>query len=306
MYVDKRRTWFAIVTLGGAALPNIWGRVLLVSALSVIVTGLYADVPVLHYSLTTTPFVMAGLPLSIFLGFRNTASYDRFWEARRQWGALVNTSRSFTRQLLTLIEGDDAEIPAFRADLVHLLIGYVHAFRHHLRGTDSSATLERVIGAEETLRLQGEMNVPIAILQRLGDRLLEARKKDWINPFHVPVLEGSLTALTDIQGACERIKSTPIPYSYTVLMHRIVGAYCTLLPFGLDDALGWGTPAVVMFISYALFGLDAIGDEIEQPFGLDRNDLPLSTLSRMIEANLRVRLGEPPPTLFEPRDGVLP
>ena len=312
MYVDKRRSWLAIVTLGGVALPRIWGRTLAVSLLSVAVTALYADVPALHYSLTTTPFVMLGLPLSIFLGFRNTASYDRFWEARKLWGALVNTSRTLTRQILTLIEpqpesaGTEQELGAFRTEMVHLLIGYVHAFRHHLRGSDMWPTLERILGAEEVMLLQSEPNVPIAILQRMADRLLEGRRKHWIHPFHVPVIEASFTALTDIQGACERIKSTPIPYSYTVLMHRIVGVYCTLLPFGLDDSIGWGTPAVVLFISYALFGLDAIGDEIEQPFGLDRNDLPLSTLSRMIEANLRVRIGEPPPALFEPRDGVLP
>ena len=310
MYVDKRRSWLAIVTLGGAALPRIWGRTVAVSVLSVVVTLLYADVPALHYSLTTTPFVMLGLPLSIFLGFRNTASYDRFWEARKQWGALVNTSRSLTRQILTFVEpqgeGTEQELTAYRTSLVHLLIGYVHGLRHHLRGSDPWSTLERILGAEEVMRLQSEANVPIAILQRIGDRLLEGRRKQWIHPFHAPVLEASLTSLTDIQGACERIKSTPIPYSYTVLMHRIVGVYCTLLPFGLDDTIGWGTPAVVLFISYALFGLDAIGDEIEQPFGLDRNDLPLSTISRMIEANLRVRVGEPPPALFEPRDGVLP
>jgi putative membrane protein len=306
MYVDKRRSWLAIVTLGGAALPRIWGRTVAVSLLSVVVTLLYADVPALHYSLTTAPFVMLGLPISIFLGFRNTASYDRFWEARKQWGALVNTSRSLTRQILTLVDADEAAVAGYRASLVHLLIGYVHALRHHLRGSDPWSTLERVLGAEEVMRLQSEPNIPIAILQRIGDRLLEGRRKGWIHPFHAPVLEASLTTLTDIQGACERIKSTPIPYSYTVLMHRIVGVYCTLLPFGLDDTIGWGTPAVVLVISYALFGLDAIGDEIEQPFGLDRNDLPLSTLSRMIEANLRVRISEPPPALFEPRDGVLP
>ncbi|MDB4940589.1 MAG: putative rane protein [Labilithrix sp.] len=305
MFVEKRSTWLTTVLLGGVALPNIWGRIAAVSILSVVVTALYAKVSWLHYSLTTAPFVMTGLPLGIFLGFRNNTAYDRFWEARKLWGGLVNTSRSLTRQVLTLVEAP-AEEPAFAADLVHLLIGYVHALRHHLRDSKPWETLTRVIGQDETERLAREPNVPIALVQRMGDRIAEARRRSWIHPLHVTVLEQSLVSLTDIQGACERIKSTPIPYSYTVLMHRIVAVYCTLLPFGLDDSLGWGTPVVTAFISYALFGLDAIGEEIEQPFGLDRNDLALSTISRMIENNLRVRLGEEPPKLFEARDGVLP
>lgn len=313
MFVEKRRTWLAIVALGGAALPRIWIRTLAVTALSVVVTSVYQSVPALHYSLTSTPFVLIGLPLGIFLGFRNNTAYDRFWEGRKLWGALVNTSRSLARQIITLVEPQPEaepttpeEIAACEAKVVHTLIGFVHALRHHLRDTDPSSTLARVVGEEEAAKLQGEHNVPIAVLQRLGDQIAEVRRRHWIHAFHVPVIEASLVSLTDIQGACERIKSTPIPYSYTVLMHRIVAVYCALLPFGLAETIGWATPAVVLLISYALLGLDAIGDEIEQPFGLDPNDLPLSTISRTIEADLRVRIGEPPPPRFAPRGGILP
>jgi ion channel-forming bestrophin family protein len=313
MFVEKRRSWLATVALGGVALPHIWSRTLVVTVLSVGVTVLYLRVPAVHYSLTSTPFVMIGVPLGIFLGFRNNTAYDRFWEGRKLWGGLVNTCRSLTRQIITLVEPQpEAEettpeaILAYEAKVVHMLIGYVHALRHHLRDTDPFATLSRVIGEEEVAKLQGEGNVPIAVLQRLGDQIADARRKHWIHAFHVPVIEASLVSLTDIQGACERIKSTPIPYSYTVLMHRIVAVYCVLLPFGLAETIGWATPAVVLLISYALFGLDAIGQEVEQPFGLDPNDLPLSTISRAIECNLRERIGEPPPKPFKPRNGILP
>jgi len=129
--------------------------------------------------------------------------------------------------------------------------------------------------------------------------------KGWLHPYFVPVLEGSLTSLTDIQGACERIKSTPIPYSYTVLIHRIVGGYCALLPFGLADTIGWATPLVVLCVAYSLFGLDAVGDELEQPFGFDANDLPLEFLSRNIERDLRCSLGEPVPPRIEAMGDVL-
>lgn len=313
MIVEKRHSWVATVALGGFALPHIWVRVLIVSVISVLVTVAHLEVPGLRFSISSVPFVLIGLPLGIFLGFRNNTAYDRFWEGRKLWGSLVNTSRSLTRQIVTLLEPQpDAEdkstaaLVAYEAKLVHMLIAFVHALRHHLRDSDVSPTLERILPPEEIAALRGDPNVPTAILHRMGQQLADARRKRWIDAFHVPVIEASLVSLTDIQGACERIKSTPIPYSYTVLMHRIVAMYCGLLPFGLAESIGWATPLVVLFVSYSLFGLDAIGDEIEQPFGLDPNDLPLSTISRAIEANLRRRIGEESPPLFEPRSGVLP
>jgi ion channel-forming bestrophin family protein len=313
MWVDKRRSWIATVALGGFALPHIWTRTLTVTGISVVVTVLYETVPRLHYSLTATPFSLIGFALGIYLGFRNNTAYDRFWEARKLWGSLVNTSRSLARQILTLPEvTHDAADPSaealrrFQVGFVHFVIGYAHALRHHLRDADPTRTLARILPEEEVTKLRELENVPLAILQRLGELAAEARRRGWLHAFHVPVVEGSLSALTDIQGGCERIKATPIPYSYTVLMHRLVGVYCTLLPLGLMDTVKWATPFVVLFISYTFFGLDAVGDEVEQPFGFQTNDLPLNAMSVTIERNLRERLGEsdlPPPVA--PRRGVL-
>ena len=159
---------------------------------------------------------------------------------------------------------------------------------------------------EEIARLDEESNRPVAILQTLGSHFAKAAREGRVDSYHLGLLENTLTDLTDIQGGCERIKSTPIPFSYTVLMHRIVGLYCLLLPLGLIKYIGTATPFVVAFVSYAFFGLDAIGDEIEQPFGKDVNDLPLSTISRMIEVNLRQRLGdENLPEMLKPVKGIL-
>jgi putative membrane protein len=254
------------------------------------------------------------LPLGIFLGFRNNTAYDRFWEGRKLWGALVNTSRSLTRQILTFIEPQaDADpekstpeaISDYENRFVHVVIAYVHALRHHLRDAPPWETLERILPKEEIDPLGDDENVPLALLHRMGELLVEARRRRWMDAYHVPVLEQSLVSLTDIQGACERIKTTPMPFSYTVLMHRIVGVYCTLLPFGLMDSVRWATPVVVLAISYCFFGLDAIGDELEQPFGLDTNDLPLKAISRNIERNLRKRIKEELPPPIKPQRGVL-
>lgn len=312
MWVEKKGSWLETVILGGFALPQIWWRTLFVTTVSILVTIVYEEVPSLHYSLTATPFTLVGLPLGIFLGFRNNAAYDRFWEGRKLWGSLVNTTRTLTRQILTIIgrDGEGAvepnpELREYHVKFVHLTIAFVHALRHHLRDTKPRDVLVHIIGEEEASRYDGQQNVPYAILQHMGELVVRARQRDWVNPFHVNILEGSLTSLTDIMGACERIKSTPIPFSYTVLLHRIVAVYCAMLPFGLMDTIKWATPFVVLAISYCFFGLDAIGDELEQPFGTDINDLPLKAISRTIERNLRERLGEDVPPAVDPVKGVL-
>jgi putative membrane protein len=311
VFIGEKRTWIRTI-FSGMVLPHIWRRVLTVTVLSIGTTVLYRSIPAVHISLTQTPFALIGLPLGIFLGFRNSAAYDRFWEARKLWGSLVNTSRSLTRQVLTLIGPLDAEgatvddVNAYRERFVHTLVLYVHCLRLHLRGEAFDHPTEHRLATDVLLRTAQEPNVPYAILHEMGELLRGARARAWISELHVPVVEASLTSLTDVQGACERIKSTPIPFSYTVLMHRIVAVYCMLLPFGVADSIGWATPVVVLFVSYALFGLDAIGEEIEQPFGLDTNDLPLSSISRTIEINLRARLGEPDlPKPVKPKHGIL-
>lgn len=308
MWVETKPSWIRTVLLGGFALPHIWLRTAGVTFLATVVTVLYETIPQVHYSITSTPFTLIGLPLGIFLGFRNNAAYDRFWEGRKLWGTLVNQTRSFARQLLTFVESpraDQEEIKAFQKEMVRYVIAYVHALRYHLRDMSALSRIARVIPEEEAKRFDGADNVPIAMLQRMGDRLLEARRKEWVHTFHAPLLEQSLSILTDVQGACERIKSTPIPYSYTVLLHRIVAVYCIALPFGLMDTVKWATPIVVLFVSYCFFGLDAVGDELEQPFGMDVNDLPLKAISRTIERNLRERIGDELPPKTAARKGIM-
>lgn len=313
MWVQTKNAWIYDVLVGGRALPRIWPRVIGATTLAVLSSYAYNHLPQLHLSLTTTPFVLIGVPLGIFLGFRNNASYDRFWEARKLWGALVNMTRNLARQIATFIvpkEGASAEeheaVRHEQERLVRLVIAYVHAFRHHLRDQDTKQGLDAVLSADELAEVTQHENVPLALLSVLGERFLDARRRGLVHPYHAPVLEKSLSALTDIQGGCERIKSTPIPYSYTVLMHRIVGSYCALLPFGTAESLGWASVAVVAFVSYALFGLDSIGDELEQPFGTDPNDLALFAISRTVEVNLLrgIRAAEVP-KLAKPHRGIL-
>lgn len=318
MVQEKRYSWLRLLfKYRGTALSRMRGRFVFTTVLAIIVTFVDLRLGYFHPDLTTIPFTLMGLALGIFLGFRNNTSYDRFWEARKLWGSLVNTSRSLTRQILTLvmepmtptsgaIDTNGDEITTFQKEMVHRLVAYVHALKHHLREQDRVDDLAPMITADEIEGLRSEINRPIAILQRLGDRFRHAYRRGWIHAQHLPALEQSLVSLTDIQGGCERIKSTPIPLSYTSLIHQIVAIYCIALPFGIVKTVGAFTPVVVGIVAYAFYGLDAIGDEIENPFGTDANDLPLSALSTMIEVNVRQRLGEKDlPPLHKPKGGVL-
>lgn len=320
MFVVRKMGWLSQIFVG-KALPRIWLRALTTTTIASVVTVLHVrEHLMVGASLTALPFTLIGVPLGIFLGFRNNTSYDRFWEGRRLWGGLVNTSRSLGRQILTLIEasalyvGDDpvqslprpSELAVFQKQMIYRLIAFVHALRLHLRGQRFDE-LKALLPPEEYEALSSEKNVPTAIVFRMAKQLQLAWHRGWVHPQHLPVFESSLVALTDIQGACERIKNTPIPFSYTVLLHRLVAFYCLALPFGIIEQVKVLTPVVVLLMSYAFFGLDAVGSEVEDPFGTDINDLPLGALSTTIEINLRQRLGEVdlPPLPAADADGVL-
>ena len=305
---EQRPTWLRLIfSYRRTTLRNVRNRLGLVFFVSVLTTWLELEVAWLQkYSLTALPFTLIGLTLGIVLGFRNNTSYDRFWEGRKLWGALVNTSRTLARELMTVTRWPaDSEL-AGRKELVYRVIGFVHALRLHLRYAQDWRELEAFLPASEVASAARESNPPNAILHRLAARLRELRDKDQVSEYAWVRLMASLSELSNIQGACERIRSTPIPHAYTVLIQQIVASYCFLLPFGVVAQVGVLTPVVVLVVSYTFFGLDDIGDELEEPFGLDVHDLPLDQVSRNIEINLRERLGEtelPPPGVAQ--DGVL-
>jgi putative membrane protein len=313
MIVKENLPWLRMLfSVRGSDLARTAPRILFVTLVALAATAFQMLLDVEEYTLTPTPFTLIGLALGIFLGFRNNAAYDRYWEARKLWGSLVNESRTFARQVLTFLHnrekppaGED-ERRALQETLVRYQIAYVHALRHHLRESDPTEDLARHLSPEFVAYLKTQRNVPIAILLAAGKNLESAWQRGWLGEFQRPTLERTLTGLTDVQGGCERIKNTPIPWAYTVLIHRLVAFYCVFLPFGIVSSAGWLTPVVVFLIAHAFFGLDEIGDEIEQPFGTEPQHLPLSALSRMIEVNLLQAIDAPDiPPLLQPVDGIL-
>lgn len=314
---DRKMSWFRLLfEYRGSTLPRISGRLLAVFLVACGVTVEFQLTGVPRLDLSTIPFTLISFALGVFLGFRNNTSYDRYWEGRVLWGRLVNDARSLGRLASNVIaidvtpaaRIDEPTTRAFKRDFVYLVIAYAHALRLHLRDQlDQLSSLAPLMSKHELASLREQGNVPLAILQRLSERVATARRLGVLRHRDVHLFENKLSELCDTQGGCERIKNTPIPWSYTVLIHSIVAVYCFALPFGLIQTTKMLTPLVVALIAYAFLGLDAVGDELEEPFGNDVNDLPLSTLSRMVEINLRQQLGETelPPQLSPGADRVL-
>lgn len=319
MILYERTSWLAVVfRLHGSAFPRVWPRILVTTLIASAFTAVQ-HYEGLHFSLTVAPFLITGLPLGIILGFRNSSSYERFWEGRKLWGALVNQCRSLVRQLYTFVRapvtrseepsdhpGTTEAVEAFRREVAYRLVAFVVALRMHLRRESDPSELAPLLSAAELDALASEPSPPAAILHRIGLDLRDASLKKWIHSRHLAILESTLVQLTDVVGGCERIKNTPTPISYIIFIHRAVAVYALLLPFGLAETIHSLTPVVVFFISYAFFSLDAVGDELDDPFKESENTLPIASITRSVEIYVRKRLGETslPKPLGE-RNGVL-
>lgn len=264
--------------------------------ISLLVTVLYEKLGMTWISFPSLPLSLVGAALTIFLAFRNNSAYDRWWEARNLWGALVNSSRTFARQVLTLIaaqnENEKEEVATFQRKLIHYQIAYVHLLRSHLRHTNPLAEAEELIEPEVLSAIKHIDNAPLAIAQLMGEKLREAYDRNWLTDFRLMALDNNLTDLMNIQGGCERIKNTPLPRQYDFFPRFFVNIHWVLLPLGLISTASWFTPVIATLIGFIFLALDNIGREIEDPFDFTHNDIPMLALSRTIEINLRELLKE--------------
>ncbi|MCM2395028.1 bestrophin family protein [Rhizobium sp. S95] len=292
--------------LRGSVLPMIFPQVLFVFGLSALVILAHRFWPALVPGFNSAPLALVGIALSIFLGFRNNACYDRWWEARKHWGQLVIAVRSLARQSL-ILEGRmlDGE-PVARRRLLELAIAFSYTLLIHLRpGGDHGRILLRLPKERHVAFLESR-NRPDFILREMGGLTARLKATGALSDIEYSVLESSLHEMSSVLSACERIRFTPVPFGYTLLLHRTAYIFCFLLPFGFADVLGWLTPFATALVAYTFFGLDALGDELEEPFGDLPNDLPIGAIAETIEINLREALGEKDlPPLPEPKGFIL-
>lgn len=268
--------------LKGSIILRTWPQLAAVGVLSAAVVAAHRYAPDLVPGVNPAPFTLIGIALSIFLSFRNSACYERWWEARKLWGQIIQTARDISRQTVVLDEGTDAPSPE-RRDILATVIAFGHAAVRQLRTqTNSQAAGEPTSPANPADRI---LHDAAALVGRL---LRQSR----LAPVEALDLNESLTRLTQALVGCERLANTPLPFAYMLLLHRTAYLFCFILPFGFADTLGWTTPLAVMLVAYTFFGLDALGEELEEPFGLMPNDLPLSAYATTIEIHLRSALGE--------------
>jgi putative membrane protein len=302
MIVRPRPHWLRLLFVWrGSILPMIVPQLLCTLAFAILVTCLHGQVLRWKIPMNFVPFSLIGLTLAIFLGFRNSTSYNRYWEARIFWGALLVECRALVRHAVTVVDA-----PGQERVFTHRLIALVHALRHQLRRTDVMPELARLLPEEDLARIAKARYRPAMLLVLASEWLRDMRLRGAVSPQLVQLMETSLGQVGAALGGCERLANTPIPFTYGVIIHRTIYIYCVLLPFGLVDAIGAMTPVIVGFIAYTFFALEALGSEIEEPFGTEANDLALNTLCWTIEASMRETLGEAP-TMPEPkaRDFIL-
>ncbi|MEM1359604.1 MAG: bestrophin family protein [Bacteroidota bacterium] len=229
-----------------------------------------------------TVFSLLGVILSLFLGFRTTTAYDRWWEARKQWGALVNHSRNMAIYVDSMWPESDTGIRRFMAKHI---ANFCLGLTWHLR---DGVKLDKLVylSPEEEAYYSTKDHVPNFIALRIFQRMAAAHRDGTINEGDYINIKAQHQALLDILGACERIKKTPIPFSYSVYLKIFITAYGILLPCGLAESFGWTAVPVTMLVFFALLGIELMGEEIEDPFGLDCNDLPTGGIAHTIKKNV--------------------
>lgn len=290
--------------LRGSIIPRIFSRILVITLLSCVVVWMYHRQWFSTTHLSAVPFSLFGLALSVFMGFRNNVCYDRWWEARKQWGDLIVQARSLARESAVLLAASTANPVQER--LVRRCIGFGYALAARLRDQDMLEAVRPWVQPEELDTLAGNRNVPDALLMAINRDLAACLRRGELTDILYQGLTQRVAQCAAIQAACERIKYTPTPFAYSLLLHRTAWLFCLLLPFGLVGTLEYLMPVAVTIIAYTFFGLDALGDELEDPFGLEANDLPLSALARVIEIDLLDGLGvRPLPEPAQPVDCVL-
>ena len=305
MIVRARPSALALFfVLRGSIIPRIFSRILVITVLSCVVVWMYHRQWFSPTHLSAVPFSLFGLALSVFMGFRNNVCYDRWWEARKQWGDLIVQARSLARESAVLLAASTANPVQER--LVRRCIGFGYALAARLRDQDMLEAVRPWVQPEELDTLAGNRNVPDALLMAINRDLAACLRRGELTDILYQGLTQRVAQCAAIQAACERIKYTPTPFAYSLLLHRTAWLFCLLLPFGLVGTLEYLMPVAVTIIAYTFFGLDALGDELEDPFGLEENDLPLSALARVIEIDLLDGLGvRPLPEPAQPVDCVL-
>ena len=285
MNYEIKKKLNAVLNLSASVIPSIWFLVVISMISSAIITIFYhGGANWLHQPslVSLIPSVVLGL----LLVFRTNASYDRFWEGRKIIGQLINDSRSLAILLLVNIPEKNREDTVEKMAKVRLIAVFFIALKLHLRKESVDEKIKSLVTEEEYLELKNVNSMPLKIMTWMAEYTKKMYDRDYIDSIQLTEYNQLIERLVGYLGACERILNTPIPLAYSIHLKHLLFIYCGVLPFYLLEDLSWLTIPAVGIITFALLGIEAIGTEIENPFGYDPNDLPLDHLNNVLHSNL--------------------
>jgi putative membrane protein len=231
-------------------------------------------------------YSLLGFVISLLLVFRTNTAYDRWWEGRKIWGGIVNDSRNLASKLNAILGENQVEKKWF----AEMISNFSFASKEHLRGNVNTDEL-KIADEKDKIAIQNAQHKPLWVIKRLRERIAELYNLGIINPEDLYVLDKNLNALIDAIGACERIKNTPIPYSYSLFIKKFIFIYVITLPLAFVNLFGYYSALIATFVFYAMVSMEVLAEEIEDPFGEDDNDLPTGQISTTIRSNVNELLG---------------
>lgn len=289
MVTYNPKQWFSLVfhSYSRRVMRTLMPALLFMGVYSAVVCYVFLDYLELHkmgIQPTGAMHSLLGIVLGLFLVFRTNTAYDRWWEGRRLWGGMVNSTRNFSMKLNAYISRENHEE---RDWFFKMLSNFIFAAKESLRGGVQFAELDPP--PDETLLndLRKYKHKPNRIAALLYQRVNDLYMQKIFTGDQLINLDKELKDFNDLLGACERIKHTPIPYSYMMYVKKFIFIYIITLPFGFVVISGYVTILIVMLISFVLLSVELIAEEIEDPFGRDVNDLPLDSLASKIRDNMR-------------------
>ena len=285
---------------------NLW--YLIVTCLLTFISSKFINLTLLKS--LSFPTGVIGTALAFLIGFRNNSAYDRWWEARKIWGKLVNDSRHFSLKVISFLSNQwneeltETDIQKAQQRLVYRHIAFVWSVNRHLRKLDWETTLQPFFENTEFEGLQEEEHIPLAILKNQVLEIKKLHRKKYFDDFRHISLDTIMENFNDALGKSERIKNTVFPMQYNWYMQYAIWVFLILLPLSLAGYLGMWFIPLSFLIGYVFILLEYLGRHIENPFENHPNDTPIDALSRTIEINLKEVLGEKNlPPKIQPLEG---
>jgi len=229
-----------------------------------------------------------GTVISLLLGFRSNQAYDRWWEARHIWGAIVNESRTLARQVMSFTNNayDSDEVKAFRKRMINRQVAWCYSLGRHLRQENTITGLEKYLDKNELEFLKKVDNVPSALVHEMGTDLHTALDNGWINSYQQVELDRTITRLCDAMGKCERIKNTVFPSTYSLYIHLSLLLFIGLLPFAVIEYFGFIEVPLVVAIAACFLLIEKMGIHLQNPFENKPTDTPMTHIAQSIEKNI--------------------